>query len=61
MFKSLKQEGPQLVKGDMVIMIMMKKSWYENQVMENIGGMGIMDISLLRLSEPGKEVKKTKS
>lgn len=61
MFKSLKQEGPQLMKGDMVIMIMMKKSWYENQVMEKIGGMGIMDISLLRLSEPGKEVKKTKS
>ena len=60
MFESLKQEGPQQAKGDTVIKIMMRKSWYGNEVMEKISGTRIMEVPLMRLSEVGKEAEKNK-
>jgi len=60
MYESLKQEGPQQAKNDTVIKILMKPSWFNNEVIKTIGGMDIMQVPLLKLTEEGLQAQKDK-
>lgn len=54
MLESLKKEGLQQARSDTVIKMLLRRSWFENNVITSLGGVGIKDVPLLVLTEAGK-------
>ena len=60
MYESLKKEGPQQARGDTVIKMLMRRSWYSNSVIAGLGGVRIKEVPLLELTEEGRKATKEK-
>ena len=54
MLESLNKEGLQHARSDTVIKMLLRRLWFENNVMTSLGGVGIKDVPLLVLTEAGK-------